>query len=326
MGEQIAAGRGALARGRSLRAREEGSPVAALLSLLWHEDGAVRRAAALALSGGDQNSAYTPDYGYFASAFQRGVSERADLFPDTASARYEAALESLRALLNQCIADIRAMSNMRYSFLSSALYLALLSTCRDTVEAIRRLRVSAVHPELCELLWNLARPDVTRRLNGQDNELLAQTARLALGALSPDEIPGFWQGLSCRPLPQRQALAPTLACFNDRRAVPHLLCALEGQLPGVAEAIIECLGRLGDARALPALSEIAAEGHWLLRPLSRTAISSIRRAQASSPARTLLRPLGTEHEDDTASLLRSLPNGPVAVEPPEEMLRVAEFE
>src|SRR5207253_11000900 len=106
--------------------------------------------------------------------------------------------------------------------------LALLSTCRDATEAVRRLRAAAAHPELCRLLGGLARPDVARRLNGQDSECLAQTARRALAALPPDDIPEFWRTLTHHPTAHRHTVAPVLTHISDRRAVPHLVQALAG--------------------------------------------------------------------------------------------------
>src|SRR5579859_615585 len=104
--EEIAAGRGALSRhgadtvGEARRIREDG-PAAQLLALLWHEDPAIRRAAALALPGGDRQTAYSPSYGHFAGVFLRAVASHANRAPEGAADRYAAVARSLSALLDQ---------------------------------------------------------------------------------------------------------------------------------------------------------------------------------------------------------------------------------
>lgn len=320
--KHIAAGRAALAArhrcGERFTAHAEES-VTRLLALLWHADAEIRRAAALALAAGDGARSYKPDYGHFAGAFLRGLEERAPAAPPDSEARYGAVVETLCALLEQHIHEISGMSNMRYSFLSSALYLALLSTCRDTIEAIRRLRAVAAQGGLCRLMWSLSRRENTRKLNPADMNMLARTAGQALAALPADRLTDLWQRLSHHAPAHRIAMVPALEQLRDRSAVPHLLDLLPEQPPSVAEPILACFGRLHDPRALPALHAAAGSGHRSIRRQANAAIAAIARAHSESASRTLLRP--TPEASEPESLLR-----PVAGRhddgSPEELLRV----
>lgn len=296
----------------------EHGPVSRLLDLLWHEDKVIREAAALALAGGDRETVHAPAYGHFAGALLRALPDRE--FPDTAQARYQAVGHALRALLAENTAGIRSMSNMSYSFLSSALYLALLSTCRDAVEAVRRLRITEAHPELCCLLWNLSLASRTGRLNNRDVELLMQMTGRAMASLPPDEIPDFWHHLRHRAQPRRKAVTPALHHIADSRAVPYLTNALPDQPLEIAEPIIACLGRLGDAGALPALAQLLAHRNKQIRRQAQTAITAIERTLGHQ-ARTLLRPVLVPNGEEAALLLRSLPAAPPS-DPPEQLLRV----
>jgi hypothetical protein len=321
--ERIAQGRGALAQCESApRPLHENGPIARLLGLLWHEEPAVRRAAALSLSGGDYANAYAPCYGHFAGAFLRELRRASKQPGETLAERQAAVVGALRIVLEQQVSEILSMSNMRYSFLSSALYLALLSTCRDTVEAIRRLRAAPAHTELCRLLYLLTRADVSRKLNSQDSDWMAYLAGRALAALPTGEIDDFWHGLCQASEAHRRALIPALPYMTDPDAAPHLTRALSEQPYGVIEPILQCLGRLGDPRALPALEQTARSRDRTVRRLSKNAIAAIARAQAGRPERTLLRSHGKLAALDPFSLLRPLRAW--HSDRPEELLRVAE--
>jgi hypothetical protein len=212
------------------------------------------------------------------------------------------------------------MSNMSYSFLSSALYLALFATCRDTLEAVRRLRASAAHAELCRLLWNLSRLSLSTRINGTDVEALAQMAARALVALPPDEVPELWRSLIHPSPPRRMAVAPVLGHLQDRRAVPYLTGSLADQPPNLAQPLIAALRRLEDLRAVPALVEVARVNRPL-RGAARAAIAAIERANADSPPRTLLRPADTRAGIPTEQMLRAVPHAGAA-DSPDLLLRV----
>jgi hypothetical protein len=295
--EQLAAGRAALAASSdpSLAASwRENRAITRLFALLWHRDGDIRRIAALALPGGDRMHAYQPQYGHFAAAFLRYIAQHsAERSPDGA-ANYQIVVAALRSMLQQSSSDIRAMSNMHYSFLSSALYLALLSTCRDVTESARRIRDGALHRELCRLLGVLAHSHVTRRLNAADAEALAASAGQALAAMPADEIPEFWHCLTHHARPRRRAVAPALRHIRDRKAVPYLIHALTGQPTDIAQSLIACLGQIGAPDALPALAHLARGRHRLLRNEAQSAIEAIRRATAVQPSQTLLRPAQEE--------------------------------
>jgi hypothetical protein len=296
----------------------ENGPVAGLLALLWHDDRALRHAAALALAGGDRENAYRPCYGHFVGSLLRSLLH-ADIPPDTAQARHLAVAETLRTLLAQNADAIRGMSNMNYSFLSSALYLALFSTCRDGVEAVRRLRVAAAHAELCRLLWTLWLANRTGRLNSQDVDALRQMTGRALAALPPDQIPEFWSMLRHRSLSRRQAVAFALSQFADTRAIPYLADALPGQPSDITEGIILCLGRFGDATALPTLANQLTNRNRQVRRQAQAAIAAIERVLGHQ-ARTLLRPVLAPNGEEPSTLLRALPTvGPA--DPPEQLLR-----
>ncbi|MCS6777636.1 MAG: HEAT repeat domain-containing protein [Chthonomonadaceae bacterium] len=293
-------------------------PVARLLAMLWHTDPGVRRAAALALAGGDRETAHAPAYGHFPGILLRLLAR--EEIPECPRARYEAVSNALRTLLTQNTVEIRAMSNMHYSFLSSALYLALLSTCRDGIEAVRRLRLSAAHVELCDLLWNLTLASRTRRLNRTDVDALVQMVGRALAALPASEIPGFWAELRHRVPARRRAVLPAVAHFTDRGAVPYLIDVLPDQPPDITEPIIHCLGRLGDPRALSALAPMLSHRNRQIRKQAQSAITAIERA-IGSQSRTLLRPAIGADRVESGQLLRSLPvESPT--DPPDQLLRV----
>jgi hypothetical protein len=309
----------------------ENGPVACLLALLWHPDADVRRAAAHALPGGDHAQAHIPHYGHFVGAFLRGLSDinarYEDALPATPAARYERVTLALRALLDQNIGEIRGMSNMNYSFLSSALYLAVLATCRDVVFALRRLRAASAEADLCRLLWNLSQISVLRRFNGQDLETLANAAGAALAALPPDYIPDFWHSLSHAQVPRRLAVSPSLNHFQDRRAVPYLLDALAvpgAQPSAIAQRLAACLGRLEDARALSVLDALMRSSDRQLRDQARAAIRQIQRAVHKHPSRTLLRATMDADEWDSETMLRPAPVNTHISEPAGELLRPPE--
>lgn len=315
-------GRGALAdsrRNTSYYLRQEHGPVARLLALLWHDNHALRQAAALALAGGDRETAYAPDHGHFSGSLLRSLLY-ADTIPETPAERYRVVTESLRTLVSQNADAIRGLSNMNYSFLSSALYVALLSTCRDSVEAVRRLRVTEAHGELCRLLYSLSRADRTGRLNNTDVDALKQMAGRALAALPPDEIPEFWNHLRHRAYARRQAVTPALNHITHPCAVPYLADALPGQAQEIAEPIILCLGRIGDPKALPALANEVTSRNRQIRRQAQAAIAAIERVLGHQ-SKTLLRPVLAPMDADPAILLRSLPIEAPA-DPPEQLLRV----
>ena len=316
--DSIASGREALARGAGDRGQLPGSPVATLLALLWHEEREVRQAAARSLPGGDREYYHEMHYGYFAEAFLRELTTRHSPAPGLPTERYAVAAAVLSDLIGQSARDIRAMSGMHYSFLSSALYLALFATCRDALLAARRLRSGEVHEALCGLLWNLSAVAGIGRLNPQDTLLLMDSAGHALAALPPDEIPGFWEALSHPNPTRRSAVSPALRHLSDRRAVPSLLTALPRQGPDMAESILVCLGRLSDARALPLLGEFSRSPNRGLKRAAQIAIGAIHRAQRQQPVETLLRPaapdpnellrVGTRPASETNALLRPAPH------------------
>ena len=298
----IAEGREALAQGRGDLGVLAGSPVETLLMLLWHDTQEVRQAAARALPGGDRDRCHESDYGSFAEAFLRELAARRSVAPLQPAERYRAVAEALRDLIGQCTRDIRAMSGMHYSFLSSALYLALFATCRDALLAARRLRSSEVQEALCGLLWNLSAVAGTGRLNPSDTLLLMDTAGRALAPLPPDEIPAFWEALSHANPTRRSAVSPALRHITDPRAVRYLLESLPLQQPEIAEPILVCLGRLGDPQALPLLREYRQGSNRLLSRAARTAIDAIQRTSKHQPVQTLLRPSAPDPQE----LLRSL--------------------
>jgi hypothetical protein len=308
--EQIALGRDALAaheRPMAHRDRhQERLAIHRLYALLWHQDGEIRRAAALALPGGDRRRTYKPQYGHFAASFLRYVAHHSPPGrpPATHAARHAVVVAALRSMLEQSSNDIRGMSNMHYSFLSSALYLALLSTCRDVTESVRRVRDGALHAELCRLLWSLAQSSVVRRLNPQDTEALTHSVGQALAAMPADELTELWRWLTHHSRPRRRAVAPILNHLSDTQAVPHLLRALTGQPADIARMLACCLGRMGQPDALPALTHLTRSRHRALRSEAQAAIEAIRRANAAHPSRTLLRPIDIDGlPEDRVSLL-----------------------
>lgn len=306
--DSIAIGREALAQGAGDRGVLPGSPVATLLTLLWHEEREVRQAAVRSLPGGDRAHYHEFHYGYFAEAFLRELATRHSPAPGQPAERYTVAAEVIGDLISQSARDIRAMSGMHYSFLSSALYLALFATCRDAVLAAKRLRSGAAHEALCGLLWNLSAVAGIGRLNPQDTLLLMDSAGLALAFLPPDEIPMFWEALSHSNLTRRNAVSPALRHLADARASRYLLAALPLQQPDMAEQIIVCLGRMGDVQALPLLGEFGRSSNRILSRAARTATDAIQNAYKQHPVQMLLRPSGPNPQE----LLRSVGTQPAA--------------
>ena len=297
-----------------------------LLELLWNPDGAVRHAAAHALPGGDGQRAHIPHFGHFVSAFLRSLAggENAQSTPATAAERYDCVAAVLRGLLAQNIREIRGIGNMNYSFLSSALYLAVFATCRDVLLTIRRLQVAPAQAELCSLLYTLPRNGASHRLNGADVETLAQFAGEALAMLPPDCLSDFWRGLTHGSPSRRVAAVSALTHFQDPRSVPHLLDALQthpAQLPVVAVPIIRCLARLEDGRALPLLQALSDNRAKSVRLASRSAVIAIERAGHKQPSRTLLRATHFDDANDSETMLRPVSVNHHNTEPPEEMLR-----
>lgn len=315
------------ANDRSVREGRDNAAIARLLELLWHENEDARRAAAHALPGGDHQRGHVPHYGHFVGAFLRGLSEEREgqMPPVTAAERFARVSDTLRAMLAQSVGEIRGMSNMNYSFLSSALYLAVLATCRDTLLAMERLRPPEAQAELCGLLWNLAQINVLRRLNAQDLETLATLAGQALSALPPDQTPDFWHGLTHASLPRRLAVAPGLLHCANPAAVPYLLDALDvrhAQPADMVISIVECLARLEDTRALPTLQTMTPSHDRQIRASVHSAIANIQRAGRGQPCRTLLRAVrAPSGNDDSETMLRSAPVNHHNTEPPRELLR-----
>jgi HEAT repeat protein len=316
---RIASGRAVLATAAPARpddwTHEEG-PLPRLLSLLWHERSEVRRAAAFALAGGDEVRAYRSRYGHFAGSLLEHLRRLA--VPVGPAACWTTVMDALRAMLEQSARDLRAMSNMRFSFLSGDLYLSILFTCRDVLESVRRLRAHTLHPEICRLLRDLTQRHLRRRLNPHDANALAQAAGQALAALPADAMPIFWESLCSDAPAHRRACLPALDHLRDRNAVPHLLHALSEQPDEIAQPLIACLGRLGDPRALPALAHAARSRSRSVRGEALAATAAIHRAEERHPARLLLRPMS--HTDPKRHLLRPSGSGQGA-EAPELLLR-----
>ncbi len=304
--DSIAVGREALAQGEGGRGELPSSPVATLLMLLWHEEQEVRQAAVRSLPGGGRDHYHEFHYGYFAEAFLRELATRHSPAPYHAVERYSAVADVLQDLISQSARDIRGLSGMHYSFLSSALYLALFATCRDAVLAAKRLRSSKVHEALCGLLWNLSAVAGIGRLNPQDILLLMDSAGLALALLPPDEIPAFWEALSHPNPTRRSAVSPALRHLTDPRAGSYLLAALPFQQAEVAEQIIVCLGRMGEIQALPLLEEFRRSSHRLVSRAAKTAIEAILHAHKHQPVQSLLR----ASSPDPRELLRSVSANP----------------
>lgn len=327
----IVRGRATLATGSAHSPHSNSSgqaAIARLLELLWNPDGNVRHAAAHALPGGDWQNAHIPHFGHFVGAFLRGLADRENeqALPATAAARYDCVADVLRSLLAQNIREIRGIGNMNYSFLSSALYLAVFATCRDVLLTLKRLQVSQAQAELCSLLWSLPRTGASCRLNGADVETLAQLAGEALAMLPPDHIPDFWHGLTHASHARRLAAVPALAHFENPCVVPHLLDALHSrhaQFPAVVVPIVTCLARREDARALPLLQTLSANRAKSVRVAAQSALSVIQRAGHKQPSRTLLRATHSVADNDSETMLRPISVNHHNTEPPEEMLRPA---
>lgn len=321
----LAAGRGELAAGR-FRRDAPSAETHRLLCLLWHERADVRRRAVSALAGGDAHRSYTPCYGHFVGTIERELRRRFAEMPPTPAARLQAVEILLQEMLEQSVEDIRGLSNMNYSFLSSALYLALFSTCRDVLDACYRLQTVSVQGVLCRLLVRLAHVGKTlrsRRLNGHDCEAMARMAGRVLAVLPADAIPDVWQALSERHVSRRRTVLPVLCVLENNDAVPHLLAALPNQPTDITLAIMDCLARIGDARALPALLDLGQHRNRNIRRRAQAALLDLEKAHRISPSRTLVRAVGEQGDPDPASLLRSLPQ-PGSVIPPEQLLRTAE--
>ena len=274
-----------------------------MLSLLWHKQSVVRYSASLALSGGDGDNFYSPRYGNFAASLLRHLHGSDRSYSDSIEeqrARVETALQNL---LEQVSSDIRGMGNMHYSFLGGSLYLALLGTCRDAVESVRRLQLSSAHEGLCSILWTLYQRNVARRLDHKDLEYLVQSIGYALSTLPPGEIEVYWNGLSYAEHARRRALIKVLPWLESPQSLPYILKALPDQPVYVSLQIIASLGRLGDIRAMPALIALSENKSRQIRQGAQISVSHILKANRVGPAATLLRPAFDDNDGDK-SLLR----------------------
>lgn len=181
------------------------------------------------------------------------------------------------------------------------------------------MRVATAHKGLCRLLYELKQPSVMRRLNAQDAAALANEAALALAAMPPQELPGFWHGLMQGEKRRRLAYAEALSAFSDRRAVPYLLQTLEGAHLDIVIPLVRCLARLGDPQALPALERLAQGRNRALRQEAAAAMGQILRGLEKRPSRLLLRPAAPP--DFERQLLRPLKERRETLLEPEELLR-----
>ncbi len=317
----IARGRGELERGlRPGSSASEYEQVVRLLELLWHPSKKIQRAAALALPGGSCKTHYTPHYGHFAMALLQTVRGDAACAQNRLACvqRVETALEQM---LQKNTADLRSMSSMHYSFLSNSLYLALLATCRDIVESIRRLQVQQAQAVLCDLLHVLVRPHPFSRINSADAAALSRAVSRAFASMRPEATPQLFADLIHADPLRRRASAAVLECITDVRAVPFLLQALQHIDVSQSSPLIACLGRLGDDRALPALAGLTASRHLKIRRASQAALQSIQRSRHGLPSAVLLRPVRLLPEQ-MRGLLRPICR--TLSEPPEILLHPAE--
>ena len=246
--------------------------------------------------------------------------------PEIPAERLNAVSAVICEMLEQSSHDVRGLSNMNYSFLSSALYLACFSTCRDSLEAARRLKLTRTQAPVTRLLWHLSTVGKTlrsRRLSGQDAEAMALMAGRVLAALPASAILDFWHNLSDRHGARKRAVLPVLCVLQNTDAVPYLVDIMPHQPSDVTLAIVDCLARLGDMRALPVLLECSESRNKTLRKRAQSAILEIEKAHAVSPAKTLVRPVAEQIDHDPASLLRSLSQSGSDV-PPEQLLRSAD--
>ncbi len=318
LAQSIAEGRGALSgsrRGKQAHDHENRSTMR-LLELLWHEQKLVRRSAALALAGGDSVSAHTVDYGHFATVFLVVLDRAAPFPPADAAGRYQAVVTAMRSLLEQHLVELRGLCSMQFSFLSGGLYLALLATCHETVAAVRRLRASAAHPELCRLLQTLSALGRSTRINPQHIAALSAAAGDTLAAMPPDEIPEFWRELNSGTKHNRLTLLPTIERIRSRHAAPYLLAALGEQPSSITTKIIEAVGRIGDPGTLEPLAKLMHSRDRAVRRAAKSAIARIRREAVSHPSRTLLRPHDESQPDNLLRPATELPD-----EQREELLR-----
>lgn len=286
---RLATGRQALAEGKASEiclARCGPGPVGELLALCWHRDAAIRQAAALALPAGDGRRAYRPARGHFADALLRRLSHRA---PEPAH-RYETVVRALADLLDAVAQEIRGLGNMKYSFLGSSLYLAVLSTCRDALDAARRLRAASTHPAVCRVLWSLACLRRAGRINNEDLDALSAAAGRALGAVPAAEVPVLWAELRHHSLHRRLAVAPVIDHLHDPIAVNHLIGCIDGQPDRITASLVAAIGRMGDDSAADLLAAMAASHpSRAIRSAARNASISIRRRASKRCASTLLR-------------------------------------
>ncbi len=108
----------------------------------------------------------------------------------------------------------------------------------------------------------------------------------------PYAVPALIQELGRPALPpdERTAIVDGLGSL-DASAVPPLIATLEAPDPAVAASAAEALGAIGDRRAVPALTAVAARANPPARDSARRAIARITGApfdsQRESPARIL---------------------------------------
>jgi HEAT repeat protein len=155
-------------------------------------------------------------------------------------------------------------------------------------------------------------------------DALALMAGRALAVLPADAIPDVWNALHDKHLSRRRSVLPVMCVLENSDAVPYLLDALPHQPQDITLALVDCLARMGDARALPALLDLGQSRNRTLRRRAQAALLDLERAHAISPARTLVRAVGEQGDPDPASLMRSLPQ-PGSPIPPEQLLRTVDL-
>lgn len=249
--------------------------------------------------------------------------------PETPPELYAAVADAVREQLERAIEKRPSLTGMLREEVWH------VGGLREAVRMVQRLKMTEVHEEVCRLctavmvsLRRLHTAPGSSRINGlpttlpQDYGLLYAEGSHCLALLPPDAIPGFWSRLKA--LTTSEDLWPVVDKFRDRRAVPFLIDALPCLIPDGQSHIVNVLGNLRDARAVPALQEIAADASNLLAPMAAHALNEILR-RSQDDAAQLLRPTDARHAGNAGETLLRAAGFSDAATHPDELLRAGQM-
>ncbi len=265
------------------------------LAGLWSSDSNVSNCTALELAYGDRTSPIMPRYGAFAPMLVRNLQKANPVMPTDLPTALLAVHHCLRDMLRHQCQELRGMANMNYSFLSGSLYLNVLSTCRDIIKSIARLKAHEAHQELFSFITTLMEPAVIARVNKEDSRHLTAMAAHALANM-PAHKNSVLADKSQWDTPAQQAcIIAVLVAISSREAIPVALELLHHhRQPRVQAAAADAVGRMGTISELSDLMTARKAQSRQVRLAATMAMNRIKYRQSNGIGRHLLRPATTD--------------------------------